>query len=235
MKIKVETGSYTLSCLIELVAAIAAIFGADPKKLHEELAKTLLRDGGKNIDRRFAGGHITYGSGEYGDDPSFQFELDDEAVLAIIPWIAKLIKILTPIYGIIKSLKELCGNITTHLNDVSRDMKADYLKKFGKKPSFVVFALMEESIEAGDVVIVRDDGYGNDDSIRVIRALHCWSVNNLDILTKVVKTKYRDHLSFSEMTEDEAIKKAEAMRPSVEADVNGTIEALNEKKVKKVF
>lgn len=235
MKIKIETGSYVLSCLIELVATIAAIFGADPKKLHEELAKTLIRDGGKNIDHQFAGGHITYDTGEYGDEPSFQLELDDEAVLAIIPWIAKLIKILTPIYGIIKSLKELCGNITEHLDDVGRDMKADYLKKFGKKPNFVVFALMEESIEAGDVVIVRDDGYGNDDSIQVIRALHCWSVNNLDILTKVVKTKYLDHLSFSEMTEDEAIKKAETMRPSVEADVKGTIEALNIKKAKKVF
>lgn len=125
----------------------------------------------------------------------------------------------------ITTTNDVIGNICNEIKDLGKSYRAEYNTRFGKKATYCVFSMYEECIEADDVIIVRNDSYENDDSIQVVYARHFWSANNLDILTKIVKAKYLDKLTFGIVTEQEAFSVAENMARTIEKDPDGILEA----------
>lgn len=226
MKINITTNNDVIGNIINSSAKIRSYYTDESeKKIGEDMDKALI---GIDIHKNFAGGSFSYKCApsykEYGE-AEFNMELNDRAFIMGLQIATKISKIVSPLYDMAKSMIKFIDNIHDEIKTAVKSYNTEYAKRFGKKETYCVFALMEESIEAGDVVIVRDNGYENDDSIQVICANRYWSENSLDVLTKIVKTKYLDKITFSEMSEQEAYDKAEAMGPATEKDVKGTLEA----------
>ena len=226
MKITITTNNDVIGNIINSSAKIKSQYTDESERMiSKDMDKALI---GVDIHKNFAGGTFSYKCApsymEYGK-AEFNMELDDKAFIMGLQIATKISKIISPLYDMAKHAIKLIDNIHDEIKTVVKSYDVEYDKRFGKKETYCVFALMEESIEAGDVVIVRNDNYGNNDSIRVIYARHYWSENDLSVLTKIVKTKYLDRITFDEMTEQEAFNKAEAMGPATEKDVEGTIEA----------
>lgn len=226
MKITINTSNAVISNIVNASAEIKSCYTNESKvEVFKTLDKALV---GVDIHKNFAGGVI-----EYKCDPShnengtaeFNVELNDKAFIMGLQIATKIAKIISPLYDMAKSMVKLIDNIHDEIKTVVKSYDVEYAKRFGKKATYSVFALMEECIEAGDVVIVENDGYENDDSIRVVYVHHYWSENSQKVLTKIIKAKYLDKIKFSEMSFCEALDKAEAIGPATEKDVKGTLEA----------
>lgn len=226
MKITINTNNDVIGNIINSGAKIKSYYTDESEtKISKDMDKALM---GVNIHKNFAGGSYNYKCApsykEYGE-AEFNMEMDDKAFIMGLQIATKIAKIISPLYEMAKSMIKVIDNIHDEIKTAVKSYDDKYAKHFGKKETYCVFAIMEEIIEAGDVVIVKNDGYENDDSIQVIYAHHYWSENSLEVLTKIIKTKYFDKITFSEMTEQEAFNKAEAMGPATEKDVEGTLEA----------
>lgn len=226
MKIKITTTNDVIGNLINSGAEIKSYYTDESEtKLSKELDKKLM---GVDVHKNFAGGSYSYKCApsykEYGE-VEFNMNLDDNAFIMALKVGTKIAKVLSPLYDMGKSMIKLTRNICNEIKDLGKSYSAEYGKRFGKKATYCVFSMYEECIEADDVIIVRNDGYENDDSIQVVYARHFWSVNNLDILTKIVKAKHLDKDMFTIPIEREAFDTAENMARAIEKDPDGILEA----------
>lgn len=226
MKIKITTTNDVIGNIINSSAEIKSYYtDSSVKEISEDMDKKLM---GVDVRKNFAGGFYSYKCApsyeEYGK-VEFNMNLDDNAFIMALKVGTKIAKILSPLYDMGKSMIKLAGNICNEIKDLTKRYDDEYNERFGLKPTYAVFTVKEKDLEAGDVVIMKNDGYENDDSIQIAHVYHYWTENDLDVLNKIIKAKYHNRLTFDIMSEQEAFKVAETMGCTVEKSVENMSKA----------
>lgn len=228
MKIEITTNEKTLDAAMNTVADIVNEFKPgeiDSSTRYE--AKMKIR----SSSRVHQGPAYSWQYANKARECTATVEIEDDAIVMALPVVLKVVKAISPIIEMGIAACKMVRNLKDQFNAIGNDFTTEFGKKFYREKTYAVASLVNADVEMGDVVVVEDDGFGNQ---RLVHAEHCWSINKADIIMKVFnaarkryeetkdsKTLRYPEIEFKKMTKDEAIKLAQEFRCGLQADVDG--------------
>lgn len=183
----------------------------------------------KNLSGRGAGYNYNYETNGY--ESSYSIEIEDDAILMVMPMVIKIAKAINPIVNMGVAMINTMSNLKDLFHGIGMDFSSKFQRRFGKEKTYAVASILNEDLKLADVVVVENDGF---DNWQLVRAEHCWDIHDADIvmrvftaayhrgeMTKDGKTMRYPIFSFEKISKEEAIDRAIKMRPALQADVDG--------------
>lgn len=186
-------------------------------------------------NHKFAGGSWQYTTD--GETGTMDIEIDDEAIVMMLPAIVKIAKATAPLINLAKTAIGMMENIGDQIKGIMDESNRKFVKRFGGVKTYAVGTIWCEDLEAFDVVVLEDDGFEN---VHAVNAEHCGAVNSMDVITKLAVAAWKKgeatkgswakrypEWEFKAMSRKEAVEIARSMRSGLQADVDGWREGQN--------